>query len=102
MDPKTRGIVAYLTVFGWVIALVTNKPKDEQTTYHLRQMLGLMLFSLGGVFVSFIPLLNIILYPVYMIAIIILWIIGLISAINGTRQPVPVLGTYFQDWFKNL
>lgn len=102
MDPKTRGIVAYLTIIGWVIALITNNPKDEQTTFHLRQMLGLMLFSLGGMFLGIIPVLSLILYPLYLLGIFVLWIFGLISAIEGTRKPVPLLGDYFQDWFKNL
>jgi uncharacterized membrane protein len=32
----------------------------------------------------------------------VLIIIGLIGAAQGEQKPVPVLGEYFQDWFRNL
>lgn len=102
MDPKTRGIVAYITIIGWVIALVTNNPKDEQTSFHLRQMLGLMLLSFAGSLFTAIPLLGLIIWPLVMLAALILWIIGLMSALEGSRKTVPLLGEYFQDWFKGL
>ncbi|WP_243456793.1 hypothetical protein [Polaribacter batillariae] len=31
-----------------------------------------------------------------------LWIIGLIGAVQGEEKRVPVLGDYFQKWFKNI
>lgn len=102
MDPKTRGIVAYLTLIGWLIALITNNPKDEQSSFHLRQMLGIMLLGMAGSMVGVIPFLGLIVVPVVMIAAFVLWVIGLISAIEGSRKPVPFLGEYFQDWFKGL
>lgn len=102
MDPKTRGIVAYITLIGWVIALVTNNPKDEQTSYHLRQMLGIMILSFAGSMVGIIPFLGIIVVPIVMIASLVLWVIGLISAIEGSKKPVPFLGEHFQEWFKGL
>ena len=102
MDPKTRGIVAYITLIGWVIALVTNNPKDEQTSYHLRQMLGIMILGFAGSIAGVIPILGLIIVPIVMIASFILWVIGLISAIEGSRKPVPFVGEYFQDWFKGM
>ncbi|EDY82522.1 hypothetical protein VDG1235_2145 [Verrucomicrobiia bacterium DG1235] len=102
MDPKTRGIVAYLTIIGWVIALVTNNPKDEQTTFHLRQMLGIMLLGIASSAVSVIPILGWMIWMVGFLAAFILWIIGLLSALEGTRKPVPFLGEHFQEWFKSI
>ncbi|MDQ8182676.1 hypothetical protein [Pelagicoccus sp. SDUM812005] len=102
MDPKTRGIVAYLTIIGWVIALVTNNPKDEQTSFHLRQMLGIILLSVAASILAAIPLLGLLIWPIGMIAAFILWVIGLISAIEGSRKQVPFVGEYFQEWFKGL
>lgn len=98
MDPKIRGIVAYITIIGWIIALVTNNPKAEQTTYHLRQALGLHLIFFVGGFVFWIPIIGWALF----LGILALAIIGLISAIEGTRKPVPYLGKHFQEWFKGL
>ncbi|MDQ8186999.1 hypothetical protein [Pelagicoccus sp. SDUM812002] len=102
MDPKTRGIIAYITLIGWVIALVTNTPKDEQTSFHIRQMLGIMLIGLASSMLTVIPILGLIIWPLGTIAAFVLWVIGLISAIEGSRKPVPFIGEHFQDWFKGL
>ncbi|MBK1878276.1 hypothetical protein [Pelagicoccus mobilis] len=98
MDAKTRGIVAYITLIGWVIALVTNNPKDEQTTFHLRQGLGLNLAWIVSTFFIWLPIIGWIL-P---IALFVFWIIGLLSALEGSQKEVPVIGSLFQSWFKNL
>ena len=29
----------------------------------------------------------------------ILWIMGLIAAVNGQQKPMPVVGEYYQKWF---
>lgn len=68
MDPKTRGIVAYLTPIGWIVALVTNNPKDELASFHIRQMLGLMLVSVVGALIPFVGF-------AIAIAAVVLWII---------------------------
>ena len=36
------------------------------------------------------------------IALLILWVIGLIGAIQGEEKKVPLLGDMFQDWFKGI
>lgn len=102
MDPKTRGIVAYITLIGWIIALVTNTPKDEQTSFHLRQMLGIMLLGVASSILAAIPLLGLIIWPLGSLAAFILWVIGLISALEGSRKPVPFIGEQFQVWFKGM
>ncbi|MEL7121481.1 MAG: hypothetical protein AAFO07_18685 [Bacteroidota bacterium] len=94
-DPKMVGIVAYITLIGWVIALLlNNSSKSEFASFHIRQALGLILMS----FVSFIPVLG------WIIAIgaFILWIVALIGAIQGKQEPVPIVGQYFQEWFKSI
>ena len=40
-------IIAYLTIIGLIIAFISNKDKDELTTYHIRQSLGIGLTSLA-------------------------------------------------------
>ncbi|MDX1943412.1 MAG: hypothetical protein SFU99_22795 [Saprospiraceae bacterium] len=94
MDPKTIGIVAYLTLIGWIVALVLNNPKSEFASFHIRQMLGLILLSV----VSWIPFIGIIVA----IFALVLWVLGFISAVQGQMKTVPVLGDKFQEWFKSL
>ncbi len=96
MDGKTKAIVAHIYWIGWLIALIINSnQKDEITSFYIRQLLGIYLFS---VVVTFIPLLN---FAGWILAFI-FWILSLIGAINGEMKETPVIGKYFQDWFKGL
>ena len=96
MDGKTKAIVAHITYIGWIIALVINSSeKDEIASFYLRQLLGLYLFS---IVVAFIPLINLIGW----IFVLVFWIISLVGAVNGEMKEIPVIGKYFQEWFKGL
>jgi uncharacterized membrane protein len=96
MDGKTKAIIAHITLIGWIIALVLNSSdKDELASYYIRQMLGLMIFSL----LSMIPG---IVGSIFGIVAIVFWILSLISAAQGEMKPLPVIGEHFQDWFKSL
>ena len=96
MDGKTKAIVAHIYWIGWLIALIINSnQKDKITSFYIRQLLGIYLFSLV---VTFIPLVNI----VGWILAFIFWILSLVGAINGEMKETPVIGKYFQDWFKGL
>ena len=99
-EGKTMAITSYITWIGTLIAFVMNNDKHNSfAAFHIRQMVGLSLFSVGvsfiGKYVWFIAgILGIILF--------VLWIIGLIGAINGEEKKVPFVGDLFQDWFKAI
>jgi uncharacterized membrane protein len=96
MDGKTKAIVAHITWIGWVIALVLNSSeKDEITSFYIRQLIGLYLFS---IVISFIPVVNVLGW----IITLVFWVISLVGAINGEQKEVPWVGKLFQDWFKAL
>lgn len=96
MEGKTKAIVAHLTLIGWIIALVVNNDeKDDLASFYIRQNLGLMLLSLV---LAIIPILNFIAW----ILPLVLWVMSLIGAIQGEKKITPLIGTYFQDWFKSL
>lgn len=95
MDGKTKAIIAHITYIGWIIALVINmNEKDEIASFYIRQLLGLFILS----FFVWIPVIGWILG----IAIFIFWILSLIGALNGEMKETPVIGKYFQDWFKGI
>ena len=95
MDGKTKAIVAHITLIGWIIALVLNsQQKDEFASFYIRQMLGLIILN----FVWIIPILG----WIVGIAVLVLWILSVIGAASGELKPTPVIGKYFQDWFKAL
>lgn len=107
MDAKTTAWVSYLWWIGWIISLVTSNntnPKPSLVVFHLRQSLGLLAISTA------LWILNMMLifgfsgwywiYTCLSVALFILWIIGLIAAVQGEEKPVPVLGPLFQQWFQ--
>ncbi len=96
MDGKTKAIVAHITIIGWIIALVLNSnEKDEFASYYIRQLLGLYL---SGLVLSFIPVIG----WVISIVVFVFWILSLIGAIQGEQKETPLVGKYFQEWFKML
>lgn len=106
MDEKTMGIVSYLTLIGWIIVLAIRTQKTEYTSFHLRQMAGLIALSFGIAVISFIftiisPFLGVFFNLLY-IGVLVLWLIGFLGAINNEKKPVPLFGDMFQDWFKTM
>jgi len=101
MDDKTKSIVAHLTFIGWIIALVMNQSdKGPNTSFYLRQNLGLWLIAIAG---SLLGMLTInIIGTIISIAILVLWVLSLLGALSGEQKPSPVVGDMFQQWFKGL
>lgn len=100
---KTMAIIAYITIFGLLIAFIMNNDKKNTfAAYHIRQCVGLGAVGLASYIIGKIPFIGWIASILISIFLLVLWIIGLISAINGEEKPVPVLGEKFQEWFKNI
>ncbi len=99
---KSAAIVAYFTIIGSIIAIFMNMDKRyEFARFHIRQA-----FGVHFVFIAFAPLVTgfdnwMISFSLYLFYAV-LWIFGLISAISGNAQPVPMLGKLFQKIFKVL
>lgn len=103
-EDKTTAIVSYLTLIGFVVAVVLHGQKKTRLgAYHLRQMLGLMIASvalmIGGTILAFIPFIGWLISLAAWVGLLVLWITGLIAAANGEQKPVPVLGVRFEKWF---
>lgn len=102
-EGKTMAIIAYITIFGLLIAFIMNNDKKNSfTAYHLRQSLGLGATGLALSVINVIPILGWLISILGSLFLIVLWVIGLMGAINGQEKPVPVLGEKFQEWFKNI
>lgn len=102
---KTIAILSYITLIGWIVAIVMHgSNKTQLGAYHIRQSLGFMIFSIALVIVfslitfailmaaPFIGILFSLISWLLYIGIIVLWIIGLINAINGQMKPIPIIG----------
>ena len=102
MDGKTKAIVAHIFWIGWIISLIINmKDKDELASFYIRQLLGIYLFSLAVTITA--TIINVsLLSSIGGVIALVFWIISLIGAIQGEKKEVPVVGNYFQDWFKGI
>ena len=101
MDDKTKSIVGHITLIGWVIALVMNQSdKGDNTSFYLRQVLGLFIVAMLGWVLGMFTLS--IIGTITSIAVLVLWILSLLGALSGEKKAVPVVGDMFQQWFKGL
>ena len=101
-DGKTAAIVAYLTIVGTIIAyFMNNDSKNSFASFHIRQGLGIHItFYLLGVIVSWFD--SWLISTPFYIFIIILWGYGILAAIQGERNEVPLLGRQYQKWFSTI
>lgn len=101
---RTAAIVAYVTIFGFLISLLALHEKGNSfSAFHLRQALGLALvFIGGGIVLSLIPILGWVLLPFWTLFCLITWILGLVGAVNGSTKPIFLFGKAYQKWFKGI
>lgn len=94
-NAKLVAIICHFWFIGWIIALIINSNNRSYLgSFYLRQMIGIWLISLCA---FILPL-----APVVGIVVLASWIFSLVNAIGGTTTPIPLVGEYFQDWFKGL
>lgn len=94
MDTKTTGWVAYVTFIGWIVAYCAGD--KEGAKFHLNQSLVIWIGYLGvmvlAIPLAFIPVLGwLVIYAAY-IFLFVMWIMGLISAINQEEKELPLIG----------
>jgi len=93
---KLVAILSYITLIGWIIALILNmQKKTELGSFHIRQALIIML---ANIVLWWIPVIGWLLQ----IVVLIFWIMGLVYAIQGQKKEIPLIGSYAQQWFKGL
>ncbi len=109
-DSKTIALISYLTLIGWIIAFVMHgNNKTNLGAFHLRQSAFLMLLAIAlytvQFFLLFIPYIGWMLSTLFGIlglGLFILWIMGLLSAINGEEKPLPVFGDKIQQLLSSI
>lgn len=109
---KTCAILAYILVgIIWYFADEKMK-KDDFARFHVKQGLFLLIVSIAisiiimlftGI-LSFIPLIGWIfsafLGLIVYIALFVLWLLGIINAVQGKKKEVPIIGSYAEKILK--
>jgi uncharacterized membrane protein len=49
-----------------------------------------------------VPILGWIVSFLVVIGLLVLWFLGLLSALKGDMRPVPILGEHYQHWFAGV
>jgi uncharacterized membrane protein len=110
MEGKSIAIISYITIIGWIVAYIMHgNNKSPLGAFHIRQSLFLMICgfttAIAQMLFVFIPflgwLISMLLYFV-LLGLFVLWIMGLIAAINGEEKPVPLLGAKAQELLKGI
>lgn len=91
-------LVLCIAFFGFIVLLNQNK-NNSFSVFHLRQMAGIISVAvLISVFANALPA-GII--PVLLtLFLILLAILGFVSAYRNQKDELPFIGTYFQKWFQ--
>lgn len=92
-ENKVLAAIAYI----WILFLVPMFLKKDSAfaQYHAKQGLVLFIFELIVMFLGWVPMIGwFILAPIGSIISLILFIIGLINALSGKKQPLPLIGAY--------
>lgn len=99
---KTTAVIAYITFIGGIVALFMNsEPKNRFAAFHIRQAIGLhLLYFLLVVLISGFNS-----WPItigFWAFIFVLWVYGFYGALQSKKILVPLVGDYFQKWFKTI
>ena len=65
-------------------------------------LLGMALTGAAGSVCAAVPVLGWIVWFLVAIVLLVFWVMGLISAVQGEMRPVPVLGEHYQRWFAGV
>lgn len=94
-DSKTIAVISHLTLLGWIIALIMNSNnKTEFASFYLRQTLVLNLILWFGLVPAFGRIIGLVAF--------VFLVMSLLYALGGNKARLPLVGSYFQDWFKGL
>jgi uncharacterized membrane protein len=98
-DDKLIGILSYLGIL-WIVAYILyGSKKTEYNLFHVKQGLGLIIAWVGlwiiAFVIAFIPVINVIfgfiMIFVYL-GLLVICILGIINAANGTQKELPLVG----------
>lgn len=95
MSKKATGIVAYISIIGWIIAYCAGD--KEGAKFHLNQALVvdvtmIIMNILSGVLGAIIPILGAVVSIVAFV-VWIFWLLGLIWACQDKEKEIPILGS---------
>jgi uncharacterized membrane protein len=96
-NSKLMAIVAYFIFF---LPLLTEYKDNDFVKYHVKQGIMVLLVGIGIGVVSSIPFLGWVIAPLAMMALLVLWVMGILNASQGQKKPLPLVGKYAEELLK--
>ena len=90
-------VVAYLLFF---VPLLTDSAKDPFVKFHVKQSLLIVCGLVATAVIGWVPIIGWLIAMITPLLIFVLWIIGILNAVAGKKEPLPVIGKYAEEWFK--
>ncbi|HHX86591.1 MAG TPA: hypothetical protein GX693_00250 [Firmicutes bacterium] len=88
---KTMAGLAYIIFFLPLVAC----PDSPFGRFHANQGLLLLILAVAGnIILTFLPLINLILWPIFSLFILVLIIIGLVNGLGGKAKQLPLIGKF--------
>lgn len=91
MDKKVTGILAYITIIGWIIAYAAGD--REGAKFHLNQGLVIAIAAIANNILALIPIIGTLASFVISIFLLVCIVLGIIAAAQDQEKQVPILGS---------
>ncbi len=94
--------IAYVLFF---VPLLTDAKDDSFVKFHVKQGLLLLIIGIAISFLNVailyrIPFIGWLISFLLGIGLFVLWLLGLMNALNGKQEPVPLVGQYAEQYLK--
>ena len=96
-NSKVMAIVAYFIFF---LPLLTEYKDNDFVKYHVKQSILILLVGVGIGVISSIPVIGWIVGMLAWMALVVLWVMGILNAASSKKQPLPLIGKYAEELLK--
>lgn len=96
---KSQKNIAALCYIFFAIGYFTKEKDSSYVKFHMSQSLALLVVAILISFISIIPILGWLVYVIGTIAVIVIFFIGVGNAMGGRQLKLPIIGD-FADNFK--
>ena len=93
-NTKKFSIISYITLIGWIIAFVNRDTNDDIMMQHINQSFVILV---GQIILSLITRafdmgIVAVILSIVSLALLVLWIMGLVRAVKTDGNPLPLVG----------
>ena len=94
--------MAVTAYFLFFVPLLSDSKDDPFVKFHVKQGLLIFVLVMGYNALMLFPIIGPILrylHPYASLAMLILFVMGVLNALNSKKQGIPVIGQYAEKWF---